>query len=132
VISGLKYFSKYFLLLLAFAALILISCKLFSLISGISLNIGEICIQTFIFVFIAGITLYIFFRGQAKEPGSRTFHSMVAISLKFILEMIFALFWFLVVKKCYTESVIMFFVLYLSLTSFSIFIILKTLKNKAL
>jgi hypothetical protein len=56
----------------------------------------------------------------------------VAISLKFLLEMILALVWFIVAKKTALPSVLIFFVLYLALTLFTVLIILKTLKNRAL
>jgi hypothetical protein len=59
-------------------------------------------------------------------------HSLVSISLKFLLEMLLALVWFIVAKKTSLTSVFIFFVIYLTLTLFSLSIILKTLKNKAL
>jgi hypothetical protein len=42
------------------------------------------------------------------------------------------LLWFIVAKKTSLPSVLMFFVLYLSLTLFTLWVIMKTLKNKAL
>jgi membrane protein implicated in regulation of membrane protease activity len=70
--------------------------------------------------------------GQKKTPGSQTIFSLVSVSLKFILEMVLALIWFLVAKKTEVSSVILFFVLYLAFTLFSILHILNTLKNKSL
>jgi hypothetical protein len=70
--------------------------------------------------------------GQKKEPDGQTLTSLVAISLKFLLEMVLALFWFFVFKKKSFESLMLFFVLYLALSLFSIISIMKTLKNKAL
>jgi hypothetical protein len=46
--------------------------------------------------------------------------------------MVIALIWFFVAKKTSLQSVLIFFVLYLALTLFSVLIILKTLKNKSL
>ena len=63
---------------------------------------------------------------------NQTLHSLVAVSIKLLLEMVFALVWFILVKKTGLPSVLLFFVLYLAFTLFSIFIIVKTLKNKSL
>lgn len=84
------------------------------------------------FTFITILVLMIFYRGQGKAPESQTMHSMVAISLKFLMELIFAFVWFFLAKKTGLSSVLLFFVLYLSFTLFSVFIILKILKNKSL
>jgi hypothetical protein len=85
-----------------------------------------------VFSIISITTILIFFKGQSKEPDSQTLYSLVALSLKFLLDMIFALLWFIVAKNTSLPSVLIFFVLYLALTLFSIWVIVKTLKNKAL
>ncbi len=92
----------------------------------------DIAIQVTVFSTISFIALIIFLKGQTKEPDSQTLYSLVAVSLKFLLEMVFALVWFFVSKKTSLQSVLIFFVLYLTLTLFSVLIILKTLKNKPL
>lgn len=84
------------------------------------------------FAFITILILMIFYRGQDKAPASQTIHSMVAISLKFLMELIFAFAWFFLAKKTVLSSVLLFFVLYLTFTLFSVFILLKTLKDKSL
>jgi len=56
----------------------------------------------------------------------------VALSLKLLLEMFLALIWFIVGKKTGTISVILFFVLYLAFSLFSIFYMLKSLNDKSL
>ncbi len=84
------------------------------------------------FSVISLITLFIFLRGQTKTPDSQTMYSLFAVSLKFLLEMVLALIWFIVTKKTSLQSVFVFFVLYLTLTLFSVWVILKTLKNKSL
>jgi hypothetical protein len=43
-----------------------------------------------------------------------------------------ALVWFIVAKKTSLQSVLMFFVLYLALTLYTLWVIVKILKNKAL
>jgi hypothetical protein len=50
--------------------------------------------------------------------------------VKFLLELGLVAIWFIVIKKTSLQSVLVFFVIYLTLTLFSIFIIFKTLKNK--
>ena len=78
------------------------------------------------------ISLIIFLRGQSREPQSRTMHTFVSVSLKFLLELLLSLIWFIIAKKTSSESVFMFFVLYLAFSLFLILDILKTLKNKSL
>ena len=123
---------KYFLqLLFLYILLLLIGYLLVSLVI-LKISLSAIVILSTVFTLIAGITLIIFFKGQSKEPDSQTLYILVAVSLKFLLEIVFALVWFFVAKKTSLESVLMFFVLYLCLTLFSIHIILKTLKNRVL
>jgi hypothetical protein len=104
------------------------------MISRFNLNlvINDIVILSVIFSVIALITILIFFRGQHREPDNQTLHTLVAVILKFLLELVLALIWFFVAKKTSLSSVIMFFVIYLTFTLFSIGIILKALKKKSL
>ena len=123
---------KYFLqLLFLYILLLLIGYLLVSLVI-LKISLSAIVILSTVFTLIAGICLIIFFKGQSKEPDSQTLYILVAVSLKFLLEIVFALVWFFVAKKTSLESVLMFFVLYLCLTLFSIQAILKTLKNRVL
>ncbi|HZY25998.1 MAG TPA: hypothetical protein VFE71_09250 [Bacteroidales bacterium] len=92
----------------------------------------DVSIVSCVFSVISLITISIFSKGQTKEPDSQTLHSLVALSLKFILELIFIVLWFIVAKKSSLTHIIIFFVLYLALTLFTIYVIVKTLKNKAL
>jgi hypothetical protein len=81
---------------------------------------------------ISIITYVIFIKGQSKEPQSQTFHTLFSVGLKFLLELGLVLIWFIAAKKNALHDVIMFFVLYLALTLFSVFYILKVLKDKTL
>ncbi|MGD0755507.1 MAG: hypothetical protein ABR927_10650 [Bacteroidales bacterium] len=107
---------------------------MYLLVSIVKLNLlfSDIVIASSSFSVIAFITILIFLKGQTKEPDGQTLYVLVAVSLKFLLEIVFALLWFIVAKKTSLPSVLMFFVLYLALTLFTIWIILKTLKNRAL
>jgi len=97
-----------------------------------NLSNTDIAVISGLLSLITLLSLVIFFKGQKKKPDSQTLHSRVAVSLKFLLEMIFALFWFYIAKKTLLESVFLFFVIYLTLTLFLVIVILKTLKNKSL
>jgi hypothetical protein len=104
------------------------------LISFFKINPGyfETAVLSLIFTIINIISLIIFFRGQSKDSESQALHSLVSVSLKFLLELVLALVWFIVAKKTSFPSVLLFFVLYLTFTLFLILVILKTLKHKSL
>jgi len=131
---SLNLIRKYIFILLVLNVLLLSTAYLLSSILNLNLNLNlnEAFILLPVFSFISLITLLIFFKGQSKEPDSQTLYILVAVSLKFLLEIVFALIWLIVVKKTALSSVLMFFVLYLTLTLFTIIVILKTLKNKVL
>lgn len=48
------------------------------------------------------------------------------------MELVLALVWFFIIKKTTAASLLLFFVLYLAFSLFSIFRMLNTLKNKSL
>ena len=128
----LKLIHKYILLLVLLNVLLLSVAYLLVSIAKLDLSLNYVLVLLPSFSIIAIITLIIFFSGRTKEPDNQTLYSLVSIGLKFLLEMVFALFWFLVAKKTSLQSVLMFFVLYLALTLFTISVIVKTLKSKAL
>lgn len=130
--NSLHQVQKHLLQLLIIYILLLSGGYLLESFGNKAFSLVDITIQATVFSAISLITLIIFFRGRKKEPDSQTLYVLVAISLKFLLEIIFALIWLIVVKKTSFPSVLTFFVIYLSLTLFSLWVILKTLKNKAL
>lgn len=99
---------------------------------GSDLPVSDVAILSGSFTLIGFVTLIIFFRGQKKEPDSQTMHTLVSLSLKFLIELMLAVIWFLIAKKTGISSVILFFVLYLAFTLVLVTIMLKTLKNKSL
>jgi len=123
---------KCFLSLLLLYVLLLLSGYLFVSVVNPKISLGDIIILSTVFSLIALITITIFLKGQAKEPESQSLYSIVAIGLKFLLEIVSVLLWFIVAKKTSLQSVLMFFVLYLTLTLFTLCVILKTLKHKVL
>jgi hypothetical protein len=128
----LKPLHKYLLLLLLINVLLDAIGYLLLAVANLKVPFIDIPVLTILFSGIAIITLIIFLRGQEKDPESQTMHSLASIGVKFLLDMVLVLVWFVVAKKTYLPSVIIFFVLYLTLTLFSVMIILKTLKNKSL
>jgi len=99
---------------------------------AIKLPFSDIIILTFCYSLIAGISLFVFCKGEGKDPGSQTIHILVAITVKMLLEMVFALIWFRVLKKTYPFTLLMFFVLYLAFSLYSLIFMLNTLKRKSL
>lgn len=126
------YLKKYVTSLLILEVIILLAGYFISVKYDSTPEFTEILSLSALFLGNNALILFIFFRGQTREPESQTMHSLVAVSLKFIVELGIALVWFLIAKKTEMQSVLLFFVLYLSFTLFSILMILKTLKYKSL
>lgn len=122
-------------LLLVLLNILLIGALYFIFNHGnIIFALSEISFLSIGFSTITILILFIFLMGQDqnKMPDTQTMHTLIAVSLKFLLEMILALVWFILWKKNSLASVFIFFILYLSLSLFSIGVIMKTLKNKTL
>ncbi len=117
-----------------FTSGLFIICTGYLLQPVIAINdyLPDLVILTTVFTLISVVSISLFLRGQSKEPQSQAMHTLVSFSIKFLLELILALLWFIVAKKTSTQSVFMFFVLYLTFSLLLIFTVLKTLKNKAL
>ena len=99
---------------------------------GTDIGFKNVFILSLSFSAISAVTLIIFFRGRDRDSDSQTLHTLVAVSLKFLLDMILALVWFFISKNTSLSSVFVFFVIYLTLTLFTLFVILKVLKNRSL
>jgi hypothetical protein len=96
------------------------------------MTLKDIIILSVTFSLISFITLFVFFIGQAKAPGAQLIYTFSGISSTFVLATITALIWFVVAKKLQTQYVLLFFILYLAFTFFSVMVILNVLKNKDL
>jgi hypothetical protein len=127
----MKPFIRYLQLLVMLEFLIL-SAGFVITRSDMGIKFSEIALLSVIFTFISLLTLIIFFRGQGKEPAVQSLHTLVSMTLKFLIELILAFVWFFVAKKTGLSSVILFFVLYLTFTLFSVLMMVKTLRNKSL
>jgi hypothetical protein len=128
----LKTFYKYLVYLLILNILIVIAGFLILKIVNAGFRLTDLAILALSFSMITVILLFIFFRGQMKDPGNRTIYVMLSVSLKFLMEIVLALLWFFVGKKTSVSSLLLFFMLYLAFTLFSTFTMLKTLKTNSL
>jgi hypothetical protein len=126
----LKPLNKYILLLTGFEILVLLAGYLLTSNLTTDINFSEILYLSVTFTLLAMMVLIIFFRGQSGESASQAMHLLVSIGLKFLSELIIAFIWFFVAKKTGLASVILFFILYLAFTLFSLLIVVKTLKYK--
>jgi hypothetical protein len=112
----------------------IISCSALIVNFAFSLGMNEIAVLSLAFSFAATtlLSLLVFIRGLSREPGSQAMHTIVSVVSKFLMELIIVLIWFIAAKKTSSEYILLFFVLYLAFSMFSINVILKTLKKKSL
>lgn len=132
MISSLKpYFKQLFrLLIFTIALALIVTLVVFTTNTGIILN--RAIILTAVFSAISFTTLFIFYAGQSKEAESQLLYTLSGIVLKFLLDAVTALVWFVAGKNFQTQYVLLFFILYLAFTIFSIVSILNALNNKGL
>ena len=132
MISSLKpYFKKFFWLLLFTIVLgSIVSLVVLATNAVIVLNRALLLIAAF--SVISFTTLFIFYSGQSKEAESQLLYTLSAIVLKFLLDAVTALVWFVAGKNFQTQYVLLFFILYLAFTIFSVVSILNALNNKGL
>jgi len=128
----LKQIFRYIIRLLLLNIFVSGAGYLIFIFSGIKLSFVDIPLLSLLFSIIALVTIVIFLKGQTREPESQTLFTFVSVGLKFLLELLLALVWFIFAKKTSFPSVIIFFVLYLTLTLFSLQTIIKTLRNRTL
>ena len=132
MILPLKPLLKHILWLILIESVILAGGLVLAPVHDPGFDFAGIAVLSLSFALLSLLTLFIFFRGQKKDPQSQTIHLLVAMGIKFIAELVLALIWFFVAKKSGLASVILFFVLYLAFTLFSVLVVLKTLKYKPL
>lgn len=126
--NNLKPFISLLLLLLAVIAAGLILKEAFSL----EYTIKYLVVVSLMFTVSTAVALIIFFRGIKRDVKEQAMHSLLAISSKFLIELVMVLSLFVIAKKTSMTYVILFFVLYLCFSMFSVRTILKTLKGKSL
>lgn len=119
-----QLFNKILLLLFFEIVILIISYLLISNIT-IDLKFSSILILSLIFTVITSAILIVFLSGRGKKPENQAIYTLSAIGIKFLSELLLAFFWFFVGKKSGLTDVLLFFVLYLAFTLFSILIISK-------
>ncbi len=123
---------KKILSLLVFEILILIICYFMISVFNLNLKFASVLLLSLFFTLISSAVLSVFMTGQKKNPESQAIHTLSATGIKFLLELVLAFLWFFVGKKSGLPDLLLFFVLYLAFTLFSILIISKELSNKKL
>jgi hypothetical protein len=123
---------KYIVLLIILATGIILASIILRNLLDLKYRISDVVILSAAFSLISAVTLLVFFRGAEKKGREKGMHSFVAVSVKFLAELLLVLGWFVIAKKSSAEYVILFFVLYLSFSMFSFGLMMKTLKNKSL
>jgi uncharacterized membrane protein AbrB (regulator of aidB expression) len=99
---------------------------------NLNLKFASVLLLSLFFTLISSAVLSVFMTGQKKNPESQAIHTLSATGIKFLLELVLAFLWFFVGKKSGLPDLLLFFVLYLAFTLFSILIISKELSNKKL
>jgi hypothetical protein len=128
----LKPLYKYFLYLILLSLLVISAVLLANKFFATNISITGLVFLSASFLIASAIALLVFFTGQLKEPASQPFYSLAGITLKFLIEMVIALIWFITFKKTSLSYILLFFVLYLAFSLFSIWVILNALKKKSL
>ncbi len=132
MINILRKTSSYLINLLFLVSLFLVSGYFVLRFFKINLLYADYSILVLCFALITILVLMVYVRGSGRDQESRTMHILVALGIKFLAEIVLVLIWFFVSKKNSVPSVIIFFILYLAFSLFSIFLMLNTLKNKSL
>ncbi len=122
----LKYAA--YLSILSFSFLIIGLFLIPGQISGISRNQFLLTLSFYFLVNLVVISL--FFKGKRKDPKKSLLYTFSAISAKFLLYLLFIVIYFLVTKNLSTTYLIVFFILYLAFTLFTVLAIVKALKAK--
>ncbi len=115
-----------------FTSILLLAGSSAVTLTKISLPLTDLVIITLSFAAIGLVALIVFLKGRPKDPAGQTMHMIVAISLKFLLELVLALMWFFVAKKTSAQSLLLFFVLYLGFSIYLAYLMLNTLKHRSL
>lgn len=122
---------NYLLLLLLTAVFILLFFAVNLFFPGLAPP-GETITLSTSFAFISLTALAIFYTGSAKNPERSVFMTFVALGVKMLLSFVLAMLWFLVFKNRGTDSILLFFVLYLGFTLFVVLSFLRVLKHNTL
>jgi hypothetical protein len=120
---------KIFLLLILLALAFLSAGLITGYFNPSLVNLSTLGILVPGFFFISALSLAIFYSARKRNPDGKIISTFVALSLKTLLCLVFALIIFLVFKKKDSGTVILFFIIYLGFTLFVVFSMLNTLKK---
>lgn len=124
-----KHNFKSYLFLLLLTLLYLLSGLTVNYIYPSLLNINTLAVILAVFLPVSLLALVIFNSGIKNDPDRRILKTFLAISLKTVLCLAFALILFMGFKKKDSVTVILFFIIYLGFTLFVVFSMLNTLKK---
>lgn len=96
------------------------------------LTFREILLPGLVFPVIIAVSFMVFLLGRKKEPERQPVFTMASVGVKFVLSSMFALSYFIILKRTGLEYMILFFLLYLAFTVYLLKVILKVLKVKSL
>ncbi|MFO7574833.1 MAG: hypothetical protein R6W67_06715 [Bacteroidales bacterium] len=68
--------------------------------------------------------------GKNKKPEQQTLFTLAAVGLKFLLPAILAVVWFAILKKTSHADVLLFFVVYLTISIATVMLVVKNLGNQ--
>lgn len=86
-----------------------------------------VILPAFLLIFI--LVLTVSHAGSGKKADTRGFFTLSAIALKFFLPATLAVIWFEVLKNTTYADVLLFFIVYLSLSITAVLLIIRNLKN---
>jgi hypothetical protein len=76
-------------------------------------------------------TLGLSHAGRNRKTEQQTLFTLAAVGLKFLLPAVLAVVWFAVLKKSSRADVILFFVVYLTISIATVVLIVKNLENQS-
>jgi hypothetical protein len=89
---------------------------------------GVALVPAFLLIFI--IVLSVARAGYRKEADSQGLFTLLAVALKFLLPGALAVIWFEVLKNSADADILLFFIVYLSLSITAVLLIIRNLKNQ--
>jgi len=92
----------------------------------------DLLLPGLIFPAIIAVSFIVFIAGREKAPERQPVYTMAAVGTKFVLSSVFALTYFIILKRSGPEYIILFFLLYLAFTVYLLKVILKVLNVKSL
>lgn len=94
-----------------------------------SINLSEFLL-TLSFFFIVNLTLiWVFFKGLIRNPKKAILSTFSLIVSKFLVYLVFILVYYLITKNLTLEYLIVFFVLYLAFTFYTLYVLIQILKQ---